>query len=97
MEKKIVVFSGSDIDQFGMPTPFHFYGVFASRYTENGIHVVVTKIAFSQGLLPDTERTKIVGATTELEALNSVIEELKNNPVNKGLTMQTSDIPQIKL
>ena len=97
MEKRIVVFSGADRDQYGMPTPFHFYGVFASPYKENGQYIVVTKMAFSQGTPPETEGSKLVPAATEAEALNSVISELRNSPANKGLDMQISEIPQIQL
>lgn len=97
MEKKIVIFSGSKQDQYGMPTPFHFYGVFASPYEKDNQYAVVIKVGVSQDVPGDTQETKLIQARSEKEALEAVIKELKEHPKNKGLRFEISDIPDIKL
>jgi len=97
MEKRIVMFTGTEWDKYGMPALLHYYVILVKTYKQDNKYVVVTKIAVSEGAPVKTEDLKLIEAQSEEEAIKITIEELRKYPSNSGLTLQVSDIPGIKL
>ncbi len=90
MGKRIALFTGTERDEYGMPAPIHFYGIFATEYKQDKKYVAVTRIAVSADTPSETEGTKLIKANSEEEAIGIAIEELRNYPSNRGLTLQSS-------
>jgi len=97
MEKRIAVFIGTDKDEYGMPAPIHFYAIFASQYTADNTLVAVTTITVSDNTQSQNPTTRLIKAKSEEKAIELVIEDLSSFQSNKGLTLQVSNIPNIKL
>lgn len=97
VEKRIVIFSGIEQDEYGMPALIHYYVIFAKTYKQDDKYVVVTKIVGSEGRPDKTVGLELIKAQSEEEAINITIEKLKKYPSNSGLTLHVSDIPGIKL
>ena len=97
MEKRLVMFTGKEWNEYGMPAIIHYYVILVKTYKQDNKYVVVTKIAVSEGTPVKTEGIKLIEAQSEEEAIKITIEELRKHPSNSGLTLQVSDIPGIKL
>lgn len=97
MQKKVVVFSGTEQDQYGIPKPFHFYAIFVSQWKQDARYFVVSRLAMSSDTPGNTEGTELVEAQSEVAALAIAIEKLKATPGYGNLRMQISDIPNVFL
>ena len=61
MEKRLVIFTGKEWDEYGMPAIIHYYVVLVKAYKQDNKYVVVTKIAISGGTPVKTEGIKLIG------------------------------------
>ena len=97
MEKRIALFIGTDKGEYGMPAPIHFYAIFASHYAADKTLIAVTTMTVSENTQSQNPPTRLIKAKSEEEAIELAIADLSNFPSNKGLTLQVSHIPNIKL
>lgn len=97
MLKKLAVFSGSTQNEFGMPMPFHFYAIFVSQSQKHLSTCAVSVLAFSKSTPPETEFNRLYRDTSEEQALERAIDELKSHPGNSKLTFQLGDITGLSI
>lgn len=96
MKSHVVTFWGTGRNEFGMPKPFHYYGIFVSPRDESHGYFNVSVLAMSSDSPSGVDGAKLIQATSEKDALDQTIRRLRDLPLHTGLETQDAPLPAIR-